>query len=489
MAAVVLAAVVPALLLIPGGRHLAREIGLSDDPQFSVALSGGLFDARTLHDSDDGAADVAYLTGDASLTARVRARDAPGTQRVQLLVDGRPLATTRARCPGGDCPGVVVARFDPAVARRGPGSHRVELRAAPSAGAKAGRVAAFDVRVGAPPAAPAEIEPPSGAAAVAAQPDPAGARVARALGAAARTAPLQGLLGRSRLVAREHGRGAGVVTVLADVRPARRNVTEVLPQLGDDGPVLMRAAVLRDLLVDVDLRRGRAVAIEPGPGSAVTRWARVGAGGRRSAVSEDEAPSAAFTATQPPRLRRLSDAGFAFFAEDGDPSLRPDGRDWPVSVVFAGAASVAKVKAGLRKIGLTRRGHSRSLGYRLPGSSLLRFDGDRGLKGPCDADATDLHVRVYAPTATDRFSDPDFGDVVLATVHLDHVDGCGTGPSLFGFSERAERRLAALIAARLHWKVHVDGLAVGNAEPLRRDAADPGHIWLADGEATVVTVP
>jgi hypothetical protein len=211
--------------------------------------------------------------------------------------------------------------------------------------------------------------------------------------------------------------------------------------------------------------------------------------GTRGAESEDARTSSTFTPLHPPRLRQLSLTGPEFFAEDGDPTLRRDSRDWPVSLVFAGAATVPKVKTALRSLGLVRRGHSRSLGYRLHDSDLLRFDGDRGLKSPCDANATDLHVRLYAPTATDRFVDPVFGSVVLGTAHLDHVDGCGVGPSLYGFSERAEGRLAQLFATGLKWQVRADALAVGNAEPLRRDAVNPGHVWLADGAATVVTVP
>lgn len=114
---------------------------------------------------------------------------------------------------------------------------------------------------------------------------------------------------------------------------------------------------------------------------------------------------------------------------------------------------------------------------------MLRFDGDTGLKTRCGADATDLHMRLYAPPAADRFVDVELGSFVLATVHLDHVDGCGAGPPLFGFSERAERALASLVAERLRWKVRMDALALGNAEPLRRDPADPRHVWLANGAA------
>jgi hypothetical protein len=483
-----LAAVAVVLLAVGGVRQLPGELGMSRDPPFAIQPSGGLWDARTLRDAD-GAPDVAYLTADAPLIARVQAQDAPGVQRVIVRIDGQPQATWRARCSSGRCPATVVARFHPLVVRRGTGAHSVEVRAAGSDAAPAVIIARFEVRVGSPHAAAVEVEPRAVSSRTVVTPDHSSPRVDRAIRSVARRGRLARVLGGSRLVVRERGRGAGVVTVLADVRPARRDVGAVLAQPGDDGPVRMQARVLRDVLVDVDVRRKVAAAIQPGPASSIAVWAPVGSGRVARTVSEDEAPSAAFSAARRPRLLRLSDAGFAFFTQDGDASLRPSGRDWPVSVVFAGAASIAKVKTALRGLGLTRRGHARSLGYRLPGSGLLRFDSDRGLKERCDANATDLHVRVYAPTATDRFIDREFGHVVLATVHLDHTDGCGIGPSLFGFSERAERQLAALISTRLHWKVSLDALPLANAEPLRRDSADPTHVWLADGSATVITVP
>lgn len=483
------AAVAAAILLTGRGGELTGELGLTADPPFFAELSGGLYDARTLTD-EDGAADVAYLTGDRALAVRVRGADArSGIAQIAVRVDGRSQTTRRARCATAGCPAVLVGRFTPRIVAHGPGTHRVEVLAGGSARARAVSVGAFQVRVGSRMPASVEVEPPrvrAGAVLVLDRRRPAVDRVVRA---AARRGALARIVGASRLTLRERGAGAGIVTVLADVRPARRDVTAVLPQPGDDGPARMRARILSDLLLDIDLRRNAVVAIQPGPASSVSAWTQLSPRGTAQAETEDDAPSAAFTATRPPRLLRLSDSGPAFFAQDGDPTLRRNGRDWPVSIVFSGAATIPKVKAALRGMGLVRRGHPRSLGYRLPRSGLLRFDGDTGLKTPCDGDATDLHVRLYAPPTIDRFVDPEFGTVVLATVHLDHVDGCGVGPLLFGFSERAERALGALIARRLRWKVAVDELALGNGEPLRRDAADPGHVWLANGAATRIIVP
>jgi hypothetical protein len=198
-------------------------------------------------------------------------------------------------------------------------------------------------------------------------------------------------------------------------------------------------------------------------------------------------PSARDVPLHPPKLVRLSDQGPSFLAYDGDPTLDPNRRDWPVSLVFAGHASIAKVKRGLRAVGLTRPGYTHYLAYRVGGSSL-RFDGDSGLKSTCDDHGTDLHVRLYAPTATDRFIDPQFGSFVVGTVHIDHADACAVPPTLFGYSEEAERRVAALLA-RHGWRVQLNHLALGNREPYRRDVADPVHLWQTDGRATLVTVP
>jgi hypothetical protein len=199
-------------------------------------------------------------------------------------------------------------------------------------------------------------------------------------------------------------------------------------------------------------------------------------------------PAAADAPLRPPTLIRLSDAGPAFLDYDGGPDLSAGSRDWAVSMIFAGHATVTKVKTALRTIGFTHRGHTRYLAYRTA-DGTLRFDSDRGLKTACGPDGTDVHVRLYAPTATDRFADPQYGSVVVGTTHLDRADGCSTPPQLYGFSEAAERRLADVVARRLGWRVQPNHLALGNAEPYRRDMTDSAHVWWNDGRATLVMVP
>jgi hypothetical protein len=198
-------------------------------------------------------------------------------------------------------------------------------------------------------------------------------------------------------------------------------------------------------------------------------------------------PGVADTPIRQPLFVRLSESGPAFLAYDGGASFDRRQSDWPVSLVFAGNASVGKVKGALQQLGFTRRGHTRYLAYRVGGQSA-RFDGDRGLKTACDGNGTDVHVRLYAPTATDRFVDPDYGSVVVGTAHLDRADGCSIPPLLFGFSELAERRVGELLRG-LRWKVEPDRLDLGNAEPYRRDVSDTAHVWLSNGRATLITVP
>jgi hypothetical protein len=240
------------------------------------------------------------------------------------------------------------------------------------------------------------------------------------------------------------------------------------------------ARVLRDVLVDVDLHRGTIVDVQPGPASQTSSSAT-----GPPPPSPIGVPSAAPSA---PALVRLSAHGPSFAPYDGLPALGAAGRDWPVSLVFAGHATVGRVKRALRRVGFTRVGERRWLAYRAPDGSV-RFDSDRGLKTTCDANGTDMHLRLYAPPRTDHFSNPRLGSFVVATVHLDRGEGCAPPPRLFGFSEEAERRVAGVVARRLSWRVQPDRIALDNAEPYRRDLAVPNHLWWSDGRATLITVP
>jgi hypothetical protein len=275
----------------------------------------------------------------------------------------------------------------------------------------------------------------------------------------------------------DRGRTVGATALLA-LPVARHNVRATVPDAGR--PVRFTSPVLRDVLVDVDLRRGAIVTVQPGPASRTSTWP----------VGSSPVPPAAATAAASgaPSLVRLSAGGPSFAPYDGTAALGRAGRDWPVSLIFAGHATVAKVKHALRQVGFTHLGERRWLAYGTAGGAV-GFDSDQGLKTAHDANGTDVHVRLYAPPHIDHFTDPRFGEVVVATVHLDRGESPATPPRLYGFSEEAERRVADTLAARLGWRVQHDRVALGNAEPYRRDLAAPEHVWWSNGRATLVSVP
>jgi hypothetical protein len=302
----------------------------------------------------------------------------------------------------------------------------------------------------------------------------------RIIGSEQRAGVLTAVLGTrpARVVAlgelQDRGHTVGATALLA-LPVARHNVRATVP-----GNVRFTTPVLRDVLVDVDLRRAAIVAVAPGPASQTSTW---------TAKPATAPPASAVAAAHSmPAFVGLSAQGPRFTAYDGTRALGPAGRDWPVSLIFAGHATVAKVKQALRAVGFTHRGEARLLAYGAPGGAV-RFDADRGVKTVQDANGTDVHVRLYAPPATDHFTDPRFGSVVVATVHLDRGEAPATGPRLFGFSEAAEGRVGDALAHGLGWHVERDRVALGNAEPFRHDLAAPDHVWWSNGRATLISVP
>jgi hypothetical protein len=93
-----------------------------------------------------------------------------------------------------------------------------------------------------------------------------------------------------------NGRGFGA-TLLVDLPTPRRNVRATvpayIPATGDSGSpytaqrVRMHVAVLRDALIDVDLRSGKVIAFEPGPRSTALSWSPSRAPAPAGAADED----------------------------------------------------------------------------------------------------------------------------------------------------------------------------------------------------------
>jgi hypothetical protein len=466
-------------------RVITRPLGLTGDP-FRITLSGPLWSDRTLRDGD-GTPDVAYLTRDERLTITATARDGARVGAISYRVDRGPIRHLSV-CSTPSCPRSTTITTQPALRHTGPGAHRVRVEVT---GQRAGQTASASIDVTVADRLPPLREGEPAAWVASARRSPAVVRRTRAIiRRDVRTGVLRGVVGSAALrfvqigELRASGRLIGGTALLA-LPVALRGVRATVPGYAAAAggyrsqPVHFTASRLSDLLVDVDLRRGKVIAVQPGPGSQTSEWAP------QQPVAT---PVVTDTSRRPPDLVRLSEAGPAFLGYDGAPGFTAGGRDWPVSLIFAGHASVGAIKHALRSVGFTRLGHARYLAYRASSGSP-RFDGDRGLKTPCDGDGTDVHLRLYAPSATDRFSDPEYGSVVVGTAHLDRADGCSTPPTLFGFSEEAERRIADIVAGRLGWRVERNRLALGNAEAYRRDTTDSGHVWWSDGRATLITVP
>lgn len=120
------------------------------------------------------------------------------------------------------------------------------------------------------------------------------------------------------------------VTVLLSLPAARARVRAQVPAYvpavgvaSGYRPLLvtLSAAVLRDLLVDVDLAKQRVIAAQPGPRSRSD--GAQGIAGPTPVESPADAPRAL------PQLVRLSETGPAFLAYDGTASLDRGARDWP----------------------------------------------------------------------------------------------------------------------------------------------------------------
>jgi hypothetical protein len=147
--------------------------------------------------------------------------------------------------------------------------------------------------------------------------------------------------------------------------------------------------------------------------------------------------------------------------------------DWPVSLIFINNATVSKAKAPLSGV----MPHTGSLKYAWVRGS---WDQDRGIKqyeGKCDS-TTNYHMRVYAPSNTDRMYNTYRGYFVVATTHMDYREGCAG--QWFGESEAAEDFvLNEFIRRGYHY--WPDWVWLGNAE-------NDGH-FQSNGWASEVSIP
>jgi hypothetical protein len=161
--------------------------------------------------------------------------------------------------------------------------------------------------------------------------------------------------------------------------------------------------------------------------------------------------------------------------------------DWPVTFVFHGNATVAKVDAALSS--------------RLPIWGIDEFmnlnDGagsqwvsNTGVKSVSLSRA--LHLRLYAPGGQ-SFTNKTWGKYVIGTCHVD-INELSSSPTS-GYSEDAAAEIAEM--CRSIWgkrNVAANSYAMGNAESLRTEARTKSngdiehHVWQSDGYATMVKV-
>lgn len=292
------AGVAGGVVLLSGGsgrdtaRDVAGSLGLVDDPPFKLDLSGKLWQDRTVR-SGDGAPDLGYVTTDEPLVVLVTGDEGAGVSDVELRVDGRRQRYARSPCPAGRCPTSLRLAFTPHLGAAS-GDRQIQVLArdpqARGAGTDVGShtsSVSFKVHRGRSLPLAHEGEPVT---ATAAPSERSEARLRRLRVQALRVVSAardQGVLEvlRFGFRVRETGEltGAGGplgATLLLDLTPARRNVSVTLPAYvpASNGAtyrrqtVRMRAAVVRDVLVDVDLEGDRVVALVPGPQSQTQAW-------------------------------------------------------------------------------------------------------------------------------------------------------------------------------------------------------------------------
>lgn len=313
LALLLAAGVAGALVLLSGGssqdavRDVAKSLGLVDDPPFRFELSGRLWQDRTLT-SSDGIPDRARVTGDEPLAVLVSGVRGARVSDVELRVDGRRQRFVRAPCPAGRCPTSLRLAFTPRLGAAS-GDRRIQVLArdphARGAGTDVGShigSARFSVYRG--PRLPAVHEgEPVTATATPTERDESkldrlrlqALRVISASGDQhVREVLRTGFRVRETGELTAGGRALGAVLLL-DLTPARRGLAITLPAYfpASGGAtyrrqmVRMRTAVLRDVLVDVDLERDRVVAVEPGPQSQTQVWAPSRISALARAVDED----------------------------------------------------------------------------------------------------------------------------------------------------------------------------------------------------------
>lgn len=118
-------------------------------------------------------------------------------------------------------------------------------------------------------------------------------------------------------------------------------------------------------------------------------------------------------------------------------------KDWPVTLIFYGNATVAKVRNSLWSLNLGGTCDCHSTYMRVDDGYGALWDSEQGNKyhqesGTCFFGRwhTSYHIRFFADQG-DKFTAPSYwGNYVIATAHRDIREGCDGGS--FGYPEQAE---------------------------------------------------
>jgi hypothetical protein len=164
-----------------------------------------------------------------------------------------------------------------------------------------------------------------------------------------------------------------------------------------------------------------------------------------------------------------------------------DNVDWPVTFIFYGNATVAKVDTALSSR-LPIWGVDEYMA--LDDGAGWQWVSNTGVKSFSLSRA--IHLRLYAPAGT-YFTNKNWGKYVIATCHLD-INELSSSPTS-GYSEDAATEIAQM--CRSIWgkkNVAANSFALGNPEPLRTEERTKTngdiehHVWQSDGFATLVKV-
>lgn len=173
--------------------------------------------------------------------------------------------------------------------------------------------------------------------------------------------------------------------------------------------------------------------------------------------------------TADPEVRWFDGDGFwNYDYRNRDNQADGDNVDWPVNMVWGKQGQIDDVKTFLANRGWGGSGASQDARLYENGNSGWQWDGDSGIKSPCESYENDplrnmsgerwMHTRLYAPPPgtgeprQDQFYSTTWGYYIIGTTHYDYghgniIQGCDNGEEWFGNSEEVEGRITSLASA------------------------------------------